>query len=122
MICEACKGAGWILANDARRGLEIQKCDACKVFKCDDTAKKYVLVHELSSGHETVHIGGRGPLITVVNILMSRSCWFQVTPRLYGIWAVTVKVTDELTDFIAGIVANYEQTHTQHRPKLPEGY
>lgn len=42
MVCEACKGPGWLLADNSDHGLRIERCDACEHFKSDDEAVEHV--------------------------------------------------------------------------------
>lgn len=42
MTCEACKRAGWLLADNSDHGLRIERCDACEQFDSDENAVRYV--------------------------------------------------------------------------------
>ena len=52
MACEECKNKGWLLSwNSDEDFNEIQRCDACEVFSCDEEAAIHV-IKELLTPHK----------------------------------------------------------------------
>ena len=40
--CEACNGRGFLLQDNDRHGLRIERCDACEKYDSDDVATQVV--------------------------------------------------------------------------------
>lgn len=41
--CESCQGKGWLLIENEKKELEIQKCDTCCMFLTDSGALKHLV-------------------------------------------------------------------------------
>ena len=40
IVCEDCKGLGYVESNDSKGSDEIQRCDSCMVYESDKEAQK----------------------------------------------------------------------------------
>ncbi len=45
--CEACRGRGFLLQDNDRHGLRIERCDTCQKYSCDDVAT--VIVYNIAA-------------------------------------------------------------------------